>query len=227
MEVIAAEKTNYYYILMDEMKRKYKRSSDIEKMIEHKGDDEWNPYMSLKRQHIKRQNELNTRVGRLVKKDMKATNDKLKTQKMIKRAMTVQMGNILGLDKDVNFHFDVYTAELKQLISKLNDDHIDASSSRKAFANAENAVGDPDQLVVFDPHKNVVDEHLTKEAQEEIINILAPMNKDEERKQKLKMQLFEQSTAYYSNNLNIFSNGMSLLSVSGHEMHNKAIIAKT
>lgn len=41
MERIAAEKTNYYYILMDEMKRKYKKGSDIEAMIEHKGDDEW------------------------------------------------------------------------------------------------------------------------------------------------------------------------------------------
>lgn len=49
MERIAAEKTKYYYILMDEMKRKYKKSSDIETMIEHKGDDEWCKYMSLKR----------------------------------------------------------------------------------------------------------------------------------------------------------------------------------
>lgn len=50
MERIAAEKTNYYYILMDEMKRKYKKRADIEEMIESiKQDDNWYNYMSLKR----------------------------------------------------------------------------------------------------------------------------------------------------------------------------------
>ena len=57
MERIAAEKTNYYYILMDEMKRKYKKRADIEEMLENlRKDDEWFNYMSLKRQHIKKQN---------------------------------------------------------------------------------------------------------------------------------------------------------------------------
>lgn len=40
------------------------------------------------------------------------------------------------------------------------------------------------------------------------------------------MKVFEESQRYYANNLNIFSNGMSLLSVSAHEMNNKAHIAK-
>lgn len=44
---------------------------------------------------------------------MKETNEKLKTEKKIKRAMSTQMGEILGLGKDVNFHFDVYSDELK------------------------------------------------------------------------------------------------------------------
>ena len=59
-----------------------------------------------------------------------------------------------------------------------------------------------------------------------MIDILAPVSKDVERKQKLKMKLYEESQKYYANNLNVFSNGMSLLSVSAHEMNNKAHIAK-
>ena len=142
------------------------------------------------------------------------------------------MGEILGLDKNMNFHFDVYSNELKTLISNLNDNVIDANAfDKQQIYNAKIQKGelpddDGEDLAIFDPHAGIVDEHLTKEAQQEMIDILAPVNKDQERKEKLKMKLLDQSQQYYTNNLNIFSNGMSLLSISAHEMNNKAQVAK-
>lgn len=40
-----------------------------------------------------------------------------------------------------------------------------------------------------------------------------------ERKEQLKMKLLNESQTYYQNNLNIFSNGMSLLAVNSLEVH--------
>lgn len=54
-------------------------------MFELKGSEDWVQYMSPKRRHIKKQNQLNMRVGKLIKKDMKKTNDGMKMQKLIKR----------------------------------------------------------------------------------------------------------------------------------------------
>ena len=42
---------------------------------------------------------------------------------------------------------------------------------------------------------------------------------DKERKEKLKVKLMEQSQQYYQNNLNIFSNGISLLAANSLEVH--------
>jgi len=44
----------------------------------------------------------------------------------------------------------------------------------------------------------------------------APTN---ERKEKLKIRLLNESQTYYQNNLNIFSNGLSLLAVNSLEVH--------
>ena len=81
------------------------------------------------------------------------------------------MGEILGLDKNMNFHFDVYSNELKTLISNLNDNVIDANAfDKQKIYNAKIQKGeipddDEDGLAIFDPHAQIVDEHLTKEAQ--------------------------------------------------------------
>ena len=40
-----------------------------------------------------------------------------------------------------------------------------------------------------------------------------------ERKEQLKIKLMNESQTYYQNNLNIFSNGMSLLAVNSLEVH--------
>lgn len=40
-----------------------------------------------------------------------------------------------------------------------------------------------------------------------------------ERKEQLKIKLLNESQTYYQNNLNIFSNGMSLLAVNSLEVH--------
>ena len=40
-----------------------------------------------------------------------------------------------------------------------------------------------------------------------------------QRKEKLKIRLLNESQTYYQNNLNIFSNGLSLLAVNSLEVH--------
>lgn len=72
--------------------------------------------------------------------------------------MSKQMGKILGLDKEVEFHFDVYSDELKQLISKLNDNHVDANARENNKMVNENG----ETIDVFDPHGNHIDDNLTK-----------------------------------------------------------------
>ena len=58
---------------------------------------------------------------------------------------------------------------------------------------------------------------------DKLTNILKQVAANEdpsnERKEKLKIRLLNESQTYYQNNLNIFSNGLSLLSVNSLEVH--------
>ena len=71
----------------------------------------------------------------------------------------------------MNFHLDVYTDELKLLISNLNDNVIDANAfDKQKIYNAQVQKGqipteNEEDIQVFDPHAKIVDEHLSKEAQ--------------------------------------------------------------
>lgn len=95
-------------------------------------------------------------------------------ERKVKRAMSSKFGEILGLEKkNFNFHLDAYTDELKTLISNLNDNVIDANAfDRKKILSAKLEKGEEfspknqEDLKVFDPNAGIVDENLTKEAQE-------------------------------------------------------------
>lgn len=53
------------------------------------------------------------------------------------------------------------------------------------------------------------------------------MNKTTERKEKLKTRLYNESQMYFQNNINMFTNGMSLLSVNALESNSRMHQMKT
>ena len=54
MMQIATEKQNYYNIITDEIKKKYKNKVLVKMMWEEKKTDEWTEYMSIKRERLKK-----------------------------------------------------------------------------------------------------------------------------------------------------------------------------
>lgn len=64
---IAEEKNNYYQILRDELRIKYKSKKALEKLYHDKKDDQWTTYISLKRQMVKKQNAIQHKIGKALK----------------------------------------------------------------------------------------------------------------------------------------------------------------
>ena len=60
---IAREKVKYYKILKDEIKHKYRRHVQQDKLIKDKRGDEWTSYMSQKRQMVKKKEKFERQIG--------------------------------------------------------------------------------------------------------------------------------------------------------------------
>ena len=116
----------------------------------------------------------------------------------------------------MNVNIDQYTEELKSLMNKLSDGAFDVSKKRPIkLTTWKKDLDDDDD---FDFEENGKDSH--REVDEKLKNILDNSSgQNEERLNKLKAKLMNESQSYYENNMNIFSNGMSLLSVNSLEMH--------
>ena len=106
------------------------------------------------------------------------------------------MGKMLGADGKVSTHLDNYTPSFKSLITDLTDQNINYFS-----------IGKVDTFMQNDSVTPNVEKFTGTPSQE--------------RKEKLKVQVMNESQRYYQNNLNMFSNGLSLLSVNSLETHQK------
>ena len=60
---IAEEKKNYYNVLKSELAQKYKSKRAQEAIFKDKKDDQWTTYISMKRKMVKRQNNLQNKMG--------------------------------------------------------------------------------------------------------------------------------------------------------------------
>ena len=101
----------------------------------------------------------------------------------------------------------MYSNKFKELINNLNEDKIYGviKGDRKT---QEQSPG---------PNENILDQlTLDKVGSSQADKIANP---DHEKKEALKFKILNESRNYYENNLNIFSNGMSLMSVNSLEMH--------
>ena len=129
------------------------------------------------------------------------------------------MAASLGVNKVANIHLDKYTSELKTLIGKLHDDNLDVgflkSNTKRQISNDFNPdINDELGIDSDDEGRNAAGNNKLREIMKMTEN--GPSN---ERKEKLKVRLLNESQTYYQNNLNIFSNGMSLLAVNSLEVH--------
>lgn len=221
MERIAEEKVKYYSALKEEIKQKYRSKRDQEKLIKDKKHDEWTEYMSLKRRLVKKKSRMQKKLSKLKDMDEPLTMEMVEKKLMLDKEIRQKKKDSKDMQKRLRnevqvtgkakakagaaargIHLDVYTSELKQLISKLNDDNLDAQNDRgmkKPGMSGESL--------------NHIDEDPVK---------LAAMNTQplsDERKEKLQIQLLQESQTYYMNNINIFANGLSLLSVNTLEVY--------
>ena len=64
---IAQEKNNYYQILKEELKTKYKSKRSLEQLYQDKKNDQWTFYISLKRPMVKKQNAMQNKINRVNK----------------------------------------------------------------------------------------------------------------------------------------------------------------
>uniref|UniRef100_A0A7S3CPI6 Cyclic nucleotide-binding domain-containing protein n=1 Tax=Strombidium rassoulzadegani TaxID=1082188 RepID=A0A7S3CPI6_9SPIT len=221
---IAEEKNNYYYVLKDELRLKYKSKRTLEQLYQDKKDDQWTFYISLKRQMVKKQNALQNKIGKMLMKDNGESKEKKvleKQEKLAKKrkAQTKKIAAMLGQKRIGNIHLDKYTQELKNLIGKLHDDNLDAVQNKGAQKEVKNdfmdQINEDDQLI-FDSDDD--QQHKAKEKLQQILK-QAQAPPSNERKEKLKIRLLNESQTYYQNNLNIFCNSLSLLAVNSLEMH--------
>jgi hypothetical protein len=135
MNKIADEKNKYYQVLKEELRLKYKSKRALEQLYQDKKEDQWTFYISLKRQMIKKQNAIQTKLGKVMQKNKSDSNEqRLREQeKRLAKKRRIQAKKIammLGQKKIGNIHLDKYTAELKELIGKLHDDNLDAVQNR-------------------------------------------------------------------------------------------------
>lgn len=131
------------------------------------------------------------------------------------------MAQSLGSSKVANIHLDKYTQELKQLIGKLHDDNLDAvhlkghtHQTAKGSDLLDQNLNDDNLILDSDDDKKGDGDKKLNEMIKQTKN--GPSN---QRKEKLKIRLLNESQTYYQNNLNIFSNGLSLLAVNSLEVH--------
>lgn len=75
-------------------------------------------------------------------------------------------------------------------------------------------MNDENLILDFDDEKKGEGDNKLNEIMKQANN--GPSN---QRKEKLKIRLLNESQTYYQNNLNIFSNGLSLLAVNSLEVH--------
>lgn len=54
MNRIANEKNNYYEVLKDELRLKYRSKRSLDQLYEDRKDDQWTFYISSKRQMVKK-----------------------------------------------------------------------------------------------------------------------------------------------------------------------------
>ena len=79
---IAREKENYYNIIKDEIKKKYKNKVLAKMLYEEKHADEWTGYMSIKRRRLKKNTALVNKINRLTAStEEKEQERKLKQQR--------------------------------------------------------------------------------------------------------------------------------------------------
>ena len=116
------------------------------------------------------------------------------------RSKQRKMAKMLGQDGKVTTHLDNYTPSFKYLITQLTDQTINYF-----------AIGKIDQFL---QHEQELQAKYTG-------------TPSQERKEKLKVQVMNQSQRYYHNNLNMFSNGLSLLSINALESHGKMKVQHT
>lgn len=172
---------------------------------------------------VKKNSAAQKRVGKLLKKslnkvemhrDLSIENIKKKEQ-VEQKARNQQLAKSLGSKQQVNLHLEAYSAELKSLIAKLNDESIEAANKKPTTTLKIKKEGADQDVTGFDSG----DDGSQKEADEKIKEFLHSSGPSNERKEKLKIRLINESQTYYQNNLNIFSNGLSLLSVNSLEIH--------
>lgn len=111
-------------------------------------------------------------------------------------------------------HLDIYTKELKKLIGQLNDSNLDAHLNDPKSKKLQHSSSDNKPF--FNP-----DDDPKKIAELNTVPL------SDERKEKLQIQLLHESQTYYMNNINIFSNGLSLLAVNCLEVHSMVHQAST
>lgn len=110
---------------------------------------------------------------------------------------------------------DVYSRELKQLIGKLNDDTLDVMGGQKSkMLNKAMQKG-----VAGDGSSNMNDNQTENDDPNKAFKGQESRRAAKERKEKLQIQVMNESQTYYQNNMNIFSNGLSLLSINSLEVH--------
>lgn len=112
----------------------------------------------------------------------------------------------LGLKaKGKTTQLDLYSNQFKLLINNLNEHKIygDVNEKTNLITNSPkaNEMQSLDQLTDFKA------------------KVQKATNLDSEQKDVLKYRILNESRTFYENNLNIFSNGMSLMSVSALEMN--------
>jgi hypothetical protein len=98
-------------------------------LYQDKKEDQWTFYISLKRQMIKKQNAMQSKINKLLNKDTTNAQELKLIEKQDKLAkkrkvQAKKIAKLLGQRKVANIHLDKYTSELKELIAKLHEDNL-------------------------------------------------------------------------------------------------------
>ena len=225
MHKIADEKQKYYQVLKDELKIKYKSKRLLEQLYLDKQIENWTDYISLKRKMVKKQNSIQNKMGNTLKKKVVKTKD-IKTEEELqkekdaktKRNQVKKLANQLGQKDVAHMHLDKYTDQLRTLIGRLHDENLDSVQQIGGREKQNNNIEEIDENELI---QDSDDEKRNAGNNKKLEDILknAAVGPTNERKEKLKIRLLNESQTYYQNNLNIFINGLSLLSVNSLEVH--------
>jgi hypothetical protein len=102
MYKIAKEKENYYSIIKDEIKKKYKNKVLAKMLYEEKKGDEWTHYMSIKRKRLKKNTAIVNKINRLTasssEKELEKKNKQIRKLEMLENKKNAKaMKQSLGL----------------------------------------------------------------------------------------------------------------------------------